>query len=323
MNRIAAFILVPIMLVSCIETSPSTGQQDLEESVAENTIVPEKQEEVQKQSLTEREQTRRERNLDQARAAYSEDPTNEEKIIWYGRRLAYLAKYNESINIYSIGLNLYPESYRLLRHRGHRHITTRNFKKAIDDLQTAAFYSREVTNAIEPDGIPNAYNKPLSNDKFNIWYHLGLAFYLNGNYDKAISAYKKCMEFSNNADLQVATAHWLYSTYRKIGNIDAAEAFIEQIPIRAQLIENRVYHDLIMMYRGLVDPQIIIRRNTSNSGLVNAAAAYGVGNYLLLEGNTQQAREVFKQLLESGQWDSFGFIAAEADSGLMGSTAPL
>jgi len=308
------------LVVSCIETTTSTGM--IENPPVEESYSSDQQdqnEQVLRDTLTDREKGRRERKLNEARARYTEDPTNEENIIWYGRRLAYLGKYNEAINIYNMGLNLYPESYRLLRHRGHRYITTRNFKQAIDDLQLAAFYAKDAPNAIEPDGIPNAYNKPLSNDKFNIWYHLGLAFYLNGNYDKAISAYKKCMEFSNNDDLKVATANWQYATYRKIGNDDAAEAIVEQIPVRMNLIENRVYHDLIMMYMGYVSPDLLLERNGGDDGNLNAAVGYGIGNFYLLNGNTERAIDMFNRILETDQWDSFGFIATEVEIELLNS----
>lgn len=37
---------------------------------------------------------------------------------------------------------------------------------------------QQATKEFEPDGIPNALNPPLTLPHRNIWYHLGLAYYL-------------------------------------------------------------------------------------------------------------------------------------------------
>lgn len=41
---------------------------------------------------------------DAAAADYQADPGDEDAIIWYGRRLAYLSRYNDAIEVYSRGL---------------------------------------------------------------------------------------------------------------------------------------------------------------------------------------------------------------------------
>ncbi|MDH5607847.1 MAG: tetratricopeptide repeat protein [Cyclobacteriaceae bacterium] len=302
----------------CIEVSPSKGPAYFEET--NSTLSPattsgqeiKGEEQFKQQNLTQQDLERRSTKLKEAEADYTRDPDNEDNIIWYGRRLAYLGRYQEAIAVYTEGLKKNPQSYKIYRHRGHRYITIRQFDNAIDDLQNAAFYASNAPNEIEPDGIPNSYNKPVSNIKWNIWYHMGLAYYLKGNYDKAISSYKKCMEYTNNNDLDVATTNWLYATYRKIGNTDAADALASIIPSRMRLIENRGYHDLIMMYRGFVSPDILIRRNTENNEL-NATIGYGIGNWYQLNGQKDNARAVFEKVTSSTQWDSFGYLAAEKE----------
>lgn len=258
---------------------------------------------------------KRENELLKARNNYEQDPDNLENIIWYGRRLAYLGQYREAIRIYSVGLDKYPDSYKLLRHRGHRFITLRKFKEAIEDLQRAAFYVRPYKNETEPDGIPNRLNKPLSNTKFNIWYHLGLAYYFKGNYDKAISSFKKCMEFCDNADLQVAATDWFYMTYRKIGNIQAAERLLIPINNRMTIIENMAYHQRLLMYKGIYNPEILLEK--ARQGMPEEALeptlAYGVGNWYAYNGRINDAREILFRITVGPKWDSFGYIAAEVD----------
>ncbi len=46
--------------------------------------------------------------------------SSEMNYIWWGRRLAYMSRYPDAIKAFSKGLKVYPNSYRLYRHRGHR-----------------------------------------------------------------------------------------------------------------------------------------------------------------------------------------------------------
>src|SRR5262245_28286770 len=78
-----------------------------------------------------------ESNLRVAEKKYMNDNTNDENIIWYGRRLAYLGKYNEAITVYTKGINLHPNNARFYRHRAHRYITLRCYDNAIADLKKA------------------------------------------------------------------------------------------------------------------------------------------------------------------------------------------
>ncbi|MHC5071708.1 MAG: tetratricopeptide repeat protein, partial [Planctomycetota bacterium] len=93
-----------------------------------------------------------------ALAALRSAPRDEERIIWYGRRLAYIGRYEEAIGVYSKGLAVHPDSPKLLRHRGHRYITLRRFADAIADLERAGQLIDTRPDEVEPDGIPNARN---------------------------------------------------------------------------------------------------------------------------------------------------------------------
>ncbi len=145
-----------------------------------------------------------------AYADFARDPHGLDNIIWYGRRLAYLSRYHEAIAVFSNGMEHHPGAPELLRHRGHRYISTRQFGGAIADFIAAAAAAADLPVEIEPDGIPNARNIPLSSLQFNIWYHLGLAYYLTGDYGRAAIAYDSCMRYSTNPDLLCATTDWYY-----------------------------------------------------------------------------------------------------------------
>lgn len=255
------------------------------------------------------------KNYEVAKTNFAANP-NEENTIWLGRRTAYLGKYEEAIAIYTRGMEKFPNSYKLYRHRGHRYITTRQFDKAIADFKKAAMLVKGKPLEIEPDGLPNAANIPLSNTQFNIWYHLGLAYYLSGDFKKAEAAYLECKKWSNNDDLLVATIDWLYMTYRRMNNNKAAEKLLNLIKEDMKLIENDSYYKRLLMYKGLKTPESLLAvkdTNETNPGLTFATQGYGVGNWYYYNGNLKKAKEVFEKVLKSGYRAAFGYIAAEVD----------
>ena len=141
-----------------------------------------------------------EKNLEQAEIVYGRNPDDPDATIWLGRRIAYLGRYRDAIETYSGGIEKHPDDARLYRHRGHRYITVRDLPRAIADLTKAAQLVAGKPDQVEPDGQPNARNVPTSTLQSNIYYHLGLAHYLSGDFAKASEAYVKCLEVSKNPD---------------------------------------------------------------------------------------------------------------------------
>jgi tetratricopeptide (TPR) repeat protein len=258
----------------------------------------------------------RTQQLAAARAAYEADPDDADAIIWLGRRTAYLSHYREAIEIYTEGIAKHPDDPRMYRHRGHRFISTRQLDRAIDDFQRAAELIAGDDDEIEPDGQPNARNIPTSTLQSNIWYHLGLARYLQGDFEGALGAYRMCMEVSRNPDMLVATSHWLYMTLRRL-EADAGAADVLE-PIRADLdvIENHSYHRLLLMYKGELEPEGLW--GSEADALGDATVGYGIGNWHLYSGRPEEAEQVFRRVLETGSWASFGYLAAEAELSRLG-----
>ena len=110
-------------------------------------------------------QSKKDSLLGLAAADFRAEPNKLEFIIWYGRRLAYLTKYPEAIEVFTEGLKTHPNSPELYRHRGHRQLSMRKIDLAIADFNRAAELVVGRKIEIEPDGIPNKLNKPLSNKK--------------------------------------------------------------------------------------------------------------------------------------------------------------
>lgn len=248
-----------------------------------------------------------ERNVELAEERLKKDNTNAEHMIWYGRRLGYLGKYKEAIETFTKGFWLYPDNARFLRHRGHRYITMRCIDEAIWDLEKASQLVRGQIDEIEPDGMPNAQNIPTSTLFSNIWYHLGLAYYLKGDYKKALSAYTECLNVSDNNDMYVATLNWLNITLRKLGNHAEADQRIKKLNPDMELIENHEYFNLLMLYKTGDDSKIAEKAKN------NATLGFGLGTYYLFKGDKQKAKEIFEKVISGNQWASFGYIAAETE----------
>lgn len=259
-------------------------------------------------------ETRRqlEANLAEAEAQLAKNPKSEDAIIWVGRRQAYLWRYRDAIDTFSKGLAIHPDSYKLYRHRGHRYITVREFDRAVADLEKAASLIASVPDEVEPDGAPNKYGKPRSTSHSNIWYHLGLAYYLKGDFTNALRAYQECMKFSKNDDMRVATLDWLYMTYRRLGRHGAAKQLLDQVTPKMEILENESYHKRLLMYKGEVKPEALLDTRNADD-LTIATQGYGVGNWYLVEGDRAKAREIFEKVVAGRQWAAFGYIAAEAD----------
>ncbi|MFN0207775.1 MAG: tetratricopeptide repeat protein [Planctomycetota bacterium] len=263
-----------------------------------------------------------EANLTKARADYERNPNDLESIIWYGRRLAYLGRFNDAIEVFTKGIEKHRSAPELYRHRGHRFITIRLFRKAEEDLTKAAELVRGQPDKVEADGAPNDLNIPTSTLQHNIYYHLGLSQYLLGDYEKALSSYRECLRIARNSDSMVSALHWIYCIQRRLGrHADAKESLAivpELIEKYAEIIENHSYYKLLLVYRGELKPDELL----GAAGPSGAAAAYGVGNYLRAEGDEHGAREILDELLTTHEWAAFGYIAAEADYVRLGIPIP-
>lgn len=248
---------------------------------------------------------------EKAKNDFEINPNDLDIIIWYGRRTAYLGQYEKAIDIYTNGIKKFPRESRLYRHRGHRYISIRNYDKAIQDLKKASELIAGKENEMEADGMPNAQNIPVSSKHGNIWYHLGLAYYLAHDYEKAFDAYLKCRESGNNDDNIVSSTHWLYMIQRRLGNEALAKEMLEPIRPETHIIENQSYYELCKFYKGLIPLDSLI--NTEKGNPSSDAVLYGLANWYFYNNDKTKAYEMMQGMMDSKAWSSFGYLAAESD----------
>jgi tetratricopeptide (TPR) repeat protein len=236
-----------------------------------------------------------EAELAEAYAALSADPSDLEAHIMYGRRLAYLWRYRDAIKTYTAALERFGEDAMLYRHRGHRLISVRDFAGGARDLLRAS---------------------DIKADDFDIWYHLGLAYWLLGEYGAARRAYEAFLPQCADDEQRIAITYWLYMTLRRLGEHEEAAALAAsagQPPVQ----ENVHYLDLLRLFRG-DRTESEIRELAKESDLAAGTLVFGLGCWHLLAGRTDEARSCFDEVVSGAYWPAFGFIAAEVELARLG-----
>ncbi len=240
-----------------------------------------------------------------AQITYYNNQNNADSLIWYGRRTAYIGYYKEAIRLFTLGIETYPNDARFYRHRGHRYISTRQYDKAISDFEKAVELIDQKTDQIEPDGLPNAKNIPLSTLHGNIWYHLGLAYYLKNDMDSALKAFSNRSVAHKYDDNIVSSGHWLYMIYRRLNKIEESINVVSGVNQDMDIIENMSYHQSCLFYKGDISESEIE---------IDEVALYALANWYVYEKNdTLKAKTFYKKLLSTGNPYSFAYIAGEAD----------
>lgn len=246
--------------------------------------------------------------IDAATAKWHLAPS-ETSAIWVGRRLAYKSMFPEAIAWYEGAIETYPESYRLRRHVGHRMLTLRRIDAAVEILTAARELAAQHPNRLEPDGAPGPSGEPRSTTHGNIDYHLALAHYLRGEFDRAAELWSLCLtRWSRNDDSRVAAMHWLYTTLVRAGRAGEAILVLETPIDPEDVIENFAYHELVELYRGDLALADLMARDERS-----AALDYGIARHLLARGDAERGNAMLDDLLLREGWAAFGVLAAEAD----------
>ncbi|HEX6813990.1 MAG TPA: hypothetical protein VF384_20370 [Planctomycetota bacterium] len=271
--------------------------------------------------------------LEQARLELAVSPEDKNAVIWYARRLGYAGRYREAIKVLSDGLDVHRGDPFLLRHRGHRWITLREFGKAAADLERAADACRTTRDEVEPDGQPTPGRPPHSSLHFNVHYHLGLALFLAGDFELAERAWLDCLAIVANDESRVAVTHWLWCVRVRLRDFAGAEALVANMGPDMDVVENKSYHQLCLLYAGKLQREQIV----SLAGSAGSALAFGLAHYRMVQSElrsysfdpVQTSEPGIKArmdtaLLDDGRgdlealarapgWSAFGVIAAEVE----------
>jgi tetratricopeptide (TPR) repeat protein len=299
-------LLVPLSLAVALAF---TTRADAAPPVAEATSLLGKP--LIAEALPADTRARLEAQLAEAQANWQKDVDDADALIWAGRRTAYLGRYREAIAIFSEGIARHPGDARMYRHRGHRYLTVREIDRAVADLEKADALVTGQPDPVEPDGLPNARNIPTGTLNSNVWYHLALAYYLQGDFGRAAGTWRRARDTVANPDNLVACSHWLYLALRRQGRDAEAAKVLEPVTPGLDVIENGDYYALLQMYRGERAPESLLAEAADGAG--GAALRYGVGAWQLVNGGREQARALWQSMVDGPDWPAFGNLAAEAE----------
>jgi tetratricopeptide (TPR) repeat protein len=252
--------------------------------------------------------------LASAMAAFAADPDNADNILWLGRRLSSLGRFRDAIAAFSRGVTRYPEDVRFLRFRGHRYVSVREFDNALADLDKAAqlIADKKIPDAPEA-ADPGVTPAPdAASLHYGVYYHLGLAHYLKGEYPAAEAAYRLCVKSASaSPDSLTGAQRWLYVTLRRLGRDPEAAQLVAAVSPDTKAKEGIAYRDLLLLYKGLRTPAQLLA--LARGDLDHPTYGYGVGEWLLLSGRKEEAIELFREVVRGRQWAAFGHIGAEVE----------
>jgi len=224
-----------------------------------------------------------------ARAALAADPRNIARIIDLGVAQSGARQFREAIATFTQGLEIEPTNALLLRWRGHRYLSVREFDRAYADLTRGG--------AIDPA-------------IYGIWYHLGVVQFLRGEFADAAASFARAQPIAPDAGELAGSTDWLWMSLSRAGRGADAKAMLDRRPDSKPV--TNAYTRRLQLYRGEIGPDAVLTAKDTEDVQV-ATLAYGLGNWYLVRGDTAQARTWFERSVQSGGWPGFGFIVSEVE----------
>ncbi|MBL7849283.1 MAG: hypothetical protein JNN04_00170 [Cyclobacteriaceae bacterium] len=246
-------------------------------------------------------------------AIRSKADLTEEDYISIGRSLAGIGQFRKAVENYAEGLSKFPDSYKLLRHRGHRYINLRQLEPAIADLTRAEQLIASEPPVYETD----AAGKPGASYQHQIWYHIGVYHFLKRDYTKAAEAFEKSFATAYTGGDMAGASDWLYNCYMRAGNKDKAATVARPFTTDYD-IENKdyPYFRRLLLFNNQIKPTDLVDENKpiGEMSLYDVTKLYGLANYYLYQGDTTHARTLYNKILESSEWAGFAYASAELDA---------
>jgi hypothetical protein len=222
-------------------------------------------------------------------APAADDARDVAAIVARGAAQAGARQFRLALDTYTRGLEAAPENALLLRWRGHRSLSVREFDRAEADLTRAARLDPTI---------------------YGIWYHLGVLRFVRGDFNGAAEAFRRGQPIAPDPGELAGSTDWLWMSLQRAGRTDEARAMLAGRP--DSLPVNNAYTQRLKLYRGEITPaQVFTPADTTDVAI--ATLSFGIGNWHLVRGDRARAREWFERAVWSGGWPAFGAIVAEAE----------
>ncbi len=241
----------------------------------------------------------------------SKSELTEDDYLEIGKQLVATYRYKLAVANFSDGLAKYPTSFKLLRNRGHRYITLRQLDNAIVDLTKAEELIRSQPEVWEYD----AQGKPNASYQHQIWYHIGLYYYLMKDYGQSAIAFEKSLAWTHEGRNIVGATNWLYDAYQRSDQKQKAENILKPITADYDTDREHAYFRRIMLYKGIITPEELVNVNKPSDSLsvLDITKMYGLANWYAYRGDKEKATTLYHKILESKEWAGFAYAASEKE----------
>ncbi len=249
---------------------------------------------------------RLELDLEIAKAVFEVAPEREDSYIWLGRRYGYLGRYDEAVEVFTAGLQKFPDSYKLHRFRGRHRARSRDFDGAIEDYRAGIEKMDGISDSFEPDGMPNSRGLTISTYRSNLHYYLGQTYFATGDYAGMIAELDASLTSPIALpieDHKVAVVFWKYLALKKLGKDRQAGAVLSSIPETLDLVENHSYHMAVKVLQGRVTAQAAREEGDSLS-------KFALGMKKQFEGDPEEAVRILRGVVAE---NAFGYWPAEVE----------
>ena len=272
-------IALTLTIGSAISLAPALGARQ----TGEQSLQYRSPEGVEYRSLPDTDAVKK------AQAALEADPKNITKIIDLGVALSGARQFREAIATFTHGLEIEPTNALLLRWRGHRYLSVREFDRAFADLTRGGAIDSTI---------------------YGIWYRLGVVQYLREDFAEAAALFAKAQSIAPDAAELAGSTDWLWMSLSRAGRGAEAKAMLDRRPDSKPV--TNAYTRRLQLYRGEIGPEAVLTPKDTEDVQV-ATLAYGLGNWYFVRGEKAQARSWFERSIQSGGWPAFGFIVSEVE----------
>ena len=241
----------------------------------------------------------------------SKGELTEDDYVEMGKQLVGTARYKQAVENFTEGLAKFPNSYKLLRNRGHRYITLRELEKSIADLTKG-----EELIRTEPDVMEFGLDgKPTATVRHQIWYHIGVYHYLKKDYAKSAAAFEQAVATGGDLKNVVGASDWLYNCYQRINEKEKSIALLKPITPESDTDQESPYFRRIMLYKGVITPEELmnVKMAPDSMSVQDVTKMYGLANWYSYKGDQATARTLYSTILKSDAWPGFAYAAAEIE----------
>ncbi len=316
--RVFILIFFVLFTIAC-NSSNNKNQQELTEETSVTAIKSEEAESIQEAVSFMGEPLYRKTvdevtlvksdSIIQSVRARTELTEDDYHTIGLAHIMAY--RFRDAIDNYTEGLEKYPDSFQLLRHRGHRYLNVRETEKAIADLMKAdELIGDQYLDVMEY----NSDGSQKGTFKFWVGYHLALYHIFNQQWEEAADAYRICLENAALPNNVSGASAWLYMVYQKMGESEKAEALIAPLDENFEGDQDYIYFRRIMLYQGRITPEDLmdLEKPVDQWTGREMTIAYGIADWYEQQGDTQKANEIYRNILETLHWNPWAYVVTES-----------